>query len=241
MGGDLEEEDDGHYSSSDDEGPVTAEMAARGVGEAGCVVVADPIWNRLVPCDPRSVYGKAQRDRRSATNSQCTPGRRGLVDNMLESMRVDTGGLHLTSAPPTARMFLTYENKFKCRAILDARQVNSSDPRRPPTFRLPLPEGIKRWMGDAKRNGGGGVVCSSPSWICRMLVEASDPPPYGGESSWLRGVRGESSVMPVCPLGGTIAQLFASASSLQWCAGCSPGGESGGGGKPGRHTALGHT
>ena len=75
---------------------------------------------------------------------------------MLESLRVDTGGLHLTSAPPTARMFLTYKNKLKCRAILDARQVNSSDPRRPPKFRLPALEGIRRWMGDAKRNGGGG-------------------------------------------------------------------------------------
>ena len=50
-GGDLEEEDDGYYtvlgSSSDEEGAVTAETAARGVGEAGCVVVVDSIWNRL--------------------------------------------------------------------------------------------------------------------------------------------------------------------------------------------------
>ena len=50
-GGDLEEEDDGYYSNSDEEGLVTAEMAARGVGEAGCVVVADSIWNKLVPHD----------------------------------------------------------------------------------------------------------------------------------------------------------------------------------------------
>ena len=62
-GGDLEEEDDGHYSSSDEEGPVTAEMAARGVGEAGCVVVADSIWNRLVPHDLLRVYERARRDR----------------------------------------------------------------------------------------------------------------------------------------------------------------------------------
>ena len=48
--GDREEEDNGYYSSSDEEGTVTAEMAARGVGEAGCVAVADSIWNRLVPC-----------------------------------------------------------------------------------------------------------------------------------------------------------------------------------------------
>ena len=152
--GDLEEEDDGYYSSSDDEGPVTAEMAARGMGEAGCVVAADSIWSRLVPRDLVSVYEKAQRDRRSATNSHCTPGWRGPLDSMLESLQVDTGGLHLTSAPPSARMFLTCKNKLKSRAILDARQVNSSGPRRPPKFRLLALEGIRRRMGDAKRTGG---------------------------------------------------------------------------------------
>ena len=103
-GGDLEEEDDGYYSNSDEEGPVTAEMAARGVGEAGFVVVADSIWNKLVPPDLLRVYDRAQREREEETSP---PAKRGPVDNMLESLRVDTGGLHLTSAPPTARMFLT--------------------------------------------------------------------------------------------------------------------------------------
>ena len=230
-GGDLEAEDDGYYSSGNDKGPVTAEMAAQGVGEAGCVVVADSIWNRLVPRDLLGVYEKAQRDRRSETNSQCTPRRRVPVDSMLESVRVDTGGLHLTSAPPTARIFLTYKNKLKCRAILDARQVNSSDPRKPPKFRLPALEGIRRWMGDAKRNtGGGGVSCvPRQTGFAECLLEHQTPRPCGGESSWLRGVRGESSVMHVSPLAGATAQLFASASSLQWCAECSPGGESGDG------------
>ena len=126
------------------------------MGEAGCVVIADSIWNKLVPRDLLKVYQKAQRERRSQTTDRASAGRRGPVDSMLESLRVDTGGLHLTSAPPTARMFLTYKNKLKCRAILDARQVNSSDPRRPPKFRPPALEGIRRWMGDAKRNRGVG-------------------------------------------------------------------------------------
>ena len=152
-GGDLEEEDDGYYSSSDDEGPVTAEMAARGVGEAGCVVVADSIWNRLVPRDLLQVYSAAQRERGEETTA---PAKRGPVDSMLKSLRVDTGGLHVTSAPPTARMFLTYKNKLKCRAILDARRVNARDPRKPPKFRLPALESIRRWMGDARRNRQGG-------------------------------------------------------------------------------------
>ena len=159
-GGDLEEEDDGYYSSSDDEAPVTAEMAARGVGEAGCVVVADSIWNRLVPRDLLRVYSAAQRDRGEESTA---PAKRGPVYSMLESLQVDTGGLHLTSALPTARMFLTYKNKLKCRAILDARRVNASDPRKPPKFRLPALEGIRRWMGDARRNrqGGGRVYLAN--------------------------------------------------------------------------------
>ena len=87
-GGDLEEEDDGYYSSSDDEGPVTAQMAARGVGEAGCVVVADSIWNRLVPRDLLRVYSAAQREWGEETTA---PAKSGPVDSMLESLRVDTG------------------------------------------------------------------------------------------------------------------------------------------------------
>ena len=172
-GGDFEEEDDGYYSSSDEEGPVTAEMAARGVGEAGCVVVADSIWNRLVPHDFLRVYDRARRDREEETSP---PTKRGPVDSMLQSLRVDTGGLLLTSAPPTARMFLTYKNKLKCRAILDARKVSASDPRKPPKFRLPALEGIRRWMGDAQRNRGGGSSVPGQAGSAEGVLEYQAPP-----------------------------------------------------------------
>ena len=54
-GGDLDEEDDGYYSSSDEEGEVTDAMAARGVGEAGRVVVSPSIWNKglSVECETK--------------------------------------------------------------------------------------------------------------------------------------------------------------------------------------------
>ena len=225
-GGDLEEEDNGYYSSSDDEGPVTGEMAARGVGEAGCVVIEDSIWNKLVPRDLLKVYEKAQRERRSQATDRASTGRRGPVDSMLESLRVDTGGLHPTSAPPTARMFLTYRNKLKCRAILDARQVNSSESRRPPKFRLPALEGIRRWMGDAKRNRGGGE-CSWLSSTFKMHIGASGPPPCGGKSLWWRVVRGDDSDMHDRRSGGATALPSANGSSWRWCGECFPGGEFG--------------
>ena len=109
-GGDLEEEDDGYYSSTEEQGPITAEMAARGVGGARCVVVADSMWNRFVPRDLLCVYNRARRDWGEEASA---PAKRGSEDSMLEFLGADTGGFHLTSAPPTARMFLMYENKLK--------------------------------------------------------------------------------------------------------------------------------
>ena len=97
-----------------------------------------------MPRDLLQVYKEAQRDRRPEECSKCTSGRRGPVDSMLESLQVDTGHVHLTSVPPSARMFLTYQNNLKCRAIMDARKVNCSDPRKPPNFRHPALEGIRR-------------------------------------------------------------------------------------------------
>ena len=149
-GGDLDEEDDGYYSSSDEEGEVTDAMAARGVGEAGRVVVSPSIWNKVVPPDLLKVYQRAQKEKGEGGDSELG-GRPGPVDKMPESLRVTTGGLHRTSAPRTARMFLTWKNALKCRAILDARRVNEGDPRRPPRFRLPALEDIRNWMCHTKR------------------------------------------------------------------------------------------
>ena len=150
-GGDLEEEDDGYYNSSDDKGPVTAEMAARGVGEAGCVVVADSIWNRLVPRDLLRVYSAARRDHGEESTA---PAKRGPVDSMLKSLRVDTGCLHLTSAPPPLPACFSHikinSNAGPFWMPGDSMPVT---PRKPPKFRLPALEGIRWWMGDARRNG----------------------------------------------------------------------------------------
>ena len=178
-GGDLDEEDDGYYSSSDEEGEVTDAMAARGVGEAGRVVVSPSIWNKVVPPDLAKVYKRAQKGKggheATETGLAYAPvsqaqkgkgeggdselgGRPGPADKMLESVRVTTGGLHRTSAPPTTRMFLTWKNALKCRAILDARRVNEGDPRRPPRFRLPALEDIGNLMCHMKR-GTKRVLC----------------------------------------------------------------------------------
>ena len=151
--GDLE-----YYSSSDEEGVVTEEMAARGVGEAGCVTVSDKIWNSLVPRDLLGVYRRQLRED-SAGVEKSQGGRPGPVDAMLESLRTETKGLRRTKRPETAKMFLTWKNALKCRAILDARGVNASDPRKPPKFRLPGLEAIRHWMGRARPRRVGGGRC----------------------------------------------------------------------------------
>ena len=156
--GDLDEEDDGYYSSSDEEGVVTEEMAARGTGEAGCVTVSDKIWNSLVPRDLLGVYRRQLRED-SVGVEKSQGGRPGPVDAMLESLRTETKGLRRAKRPETAKMFLTWNNALKCRAILDARRVNASDPRKPPKFRLPGLEAIRHWMGRARPRRVGGARC----------------------------------------------------------------------------------
>ena len=206
--GDLDEEDDGYYSSSDEEGVVTEDMAARGVGEAGCVTVSDKIWNSLVPRDLLGVYRRQLRGD-SAGIEKSHGGKSGPVDAMLESLRTETKGLRRTKRPETAKMFLTWKNALKCRAILDARRVNASDPRKPPKFRLPGLEAIRHWMGRARPRrvgGGAGAVFFWQSWTCRMLTGASASPPPGAVFlSWGGGRVGVSG-MRGCHSDGPIAQ-----------------------------------
>ena len=54
--GNLEGDEEGYYSSSEDKGEITGGLAARGVGEAGDVRVADSLWWRLVPRGLLRVY-----------------------------------------------------------------------------------------------------------------------------------------------------------------------------------------
>ena len=53
---DLDEEEEGYYSSADEEGEITEDMAARGVGQAGAVRVAWSPWGRMVPGDLIDTY-----------------------------------------------------------------------------------------------------------------------------------------------------------------------------------------
>ena len=91
------------------------------------------------------------------------------MDAMLESLRIETKGLRRTKRPETAKLFFTWKNALKCQAILDARGVNASNPRKPPKFRLPGLEAIRHWMGHARpRRVGGG---RNRVFLAKLAVE----------------------------------------------------------------------
>ena len=58
-GGELEEEDEGYCNSSEDDAEITDEIAARGVGEAGAIRVAQSLGDRLDPVNLLSAYCNA--------------------------------------------------------------------------------------------------------------------------------------------------------------------------------------
>ena len=87
-------------------------MAERGVGEAGKVVVAEFIWNRLVCADLLRAYKRAQRNQGAANDGAAPKVSPGPVGNMLEARRVDTGGLHRTKAPPPPPAKCSSPGKF---------------------------------------------------------------------------------------------------------------------------------
>ena len=51
-----DDEEEGCYSSTEEESDVSEETARRDLGEAGAVTIANSIWNRCVPHDLLSKY-----------------------------------------------------------------------------------------------------------------------------------------------------------------------------------------
>ena len=54
-----DDEEEGYYSSTEDESEVGEETARRGLGQAGSVTIADSIWNRCVPSNLLASTGDA--------------------------------------------------------------------------------------------------------------------------------------------------------------------------------------
>ena len=86
------------------------------------------------PADLLGIYHKAFRTERFPLPPSRSPTN---LRHMLNSVRLDTNGLRITSSPAIATAFLCYKNKTKCRLLLNATKINAIDDRRPPRIELP--------------------------------------------------------------------------------------------------------
>jgi len=136
-----DDEEDGYYST-EEEDEVDEEVAAKGLGEAGSVHLADSIWNSCVPKDLKKKYETHMKE--AAQEIRGKP--EAAVGAMLESVRVITRGTKRTSARRTVSVFLKPKNEEKCRLILNPKVLHGADRRRPPRFILPRLEQLGRWI-----------------------------------------------------------------------------------------------
>ena len=200
-GGDLEGDEEGYYSSSEEEGEITGEMAARGVGEAGDIRVANSLWSRLVPRDLLGVYRNGVKGRWGG-KSGCTEHRRlwthaGVAAHNHERLEANR-----------AKMFLKWKNSEKCRAILDATPVHRMDPRKSPKSQLPALEGLRGWFGKCRRSqgrGGRGRVYMAKLDLQNVFWSIKLPREW--QSLFMvRGRGGGATATGGCPLAGPTAQ-----------------------------------
>ena len=149
----LNGEEDGYYSSEDDD-KIDPETAANGLGSAGRVHVHAPLWRRLVPQDLLRAYEKHAKARGANLKSRCTK-----LPLMMRALRVDARGVKRTHLRPTSRAFLRPKNRQKCRMILDLSPINGADPRRPQKF---------TWAWNNSRLGCGG---GGGAWMAKLDLQ----------------------------------------------------------------------
>ena len=125
-----DDEEEGYYSSTEDESEVGEDTARRGLGEAGSVTIADSIWNRCVPSDLLRKYRRHLRRTQVADSGR---GKRAKVLGcMMEDVRVTTRGMKHTRKRATTTAFLRPKTAEKCRLLLNPEEVHAADTRRPP-------------------------------------------------------------------------------------------------------------
>ena len=195
-----DDEEEGYYSSTEDESEVGEETARRGLGKAGSVTIADSIWNKCVPSDLLRKY------RRRLRRTQVADSGRGhkakVLGCMMEDVRVTTKGVKHTRRRATTTAFLRPKLKEKCRPLLNPEEVHEADARRPLRFRLPRLEGLGHWMARQRGRRRGRSIW--PTAIGQFSCRGG-----GGRYLW-SGWTGCPTGSPVCRLAGSSARRFAS-------------------------------
>ena len=204
----LDGEEDGYYSS-EDEDETDPETAAKGLGSAGRLHVHAPLWRRLVQEDLLKAYEKHGKTRGADLKSHCTK-----LPLMMQALRVDARGMKRTPLRPTSRAFLRPKNIQKCRMILDASSINEADPRRPQEFTLRGLEQLRDWM-----RGGG--VRGWPSSTSRTHSGASRSRWAGAQFLFCKPPTGGRTATRTSPSDGATPPSSASPSpGVSWLPPC---------------------
>ena len=148
----LEGHEPGHHAR------VIAEIVGKGLAEAGAVHIAHSIWRRLVPSNLRKQYTKCTRE---AQQPHFAPHSRHTVRRMLQSVRVDTGGMRHTKTRVSSSVFLPYKNAKKCGLLLNAVRINASDHRAPKAVRLPTLSHLAHTIKGSKYG----------RWLCKIDLQ----------------------------------------------------------------------
>ena len=93
-----DDEEEGYYSSTQDESEVAEDTARRGLSEAGSMTIADSIWNK---CVPRGLLSKYKRHLRRTEVADSGKGKKvEILACMMEDVRETTRGIKHTRRPP---------------------------------------------------------------------------------------------------------------------------------------------
>ena len=204
----LDGEEDGYYSSEDEE-EINPKTAAKGLGSAGRVHVHAPLWGRPVPQDLLKAYERHGSNRGADLKSRCTK-----LPLMMRALRVGARGVKRTRLTPTSRAFLRLKSRQKCRMIVDASPIKEADPRRPQKFTPPGLEQLGSWM-----RGGG--VRGWPSSTSKMRSGPSCSRRAGAEFWFCKPPTGGSTATRASPSDGATPPSPASPSSrVSWLLPC---------------------
>ena len=146
----LEDDHQDSYYEEVPQGKVDPAVAAKGLGEAGRVKVAETLWRKMVRADLLQKYKAFLGENRARGAAAPKVGPQGPLREMLESIRTVTNGAKRTVESPSTTAFLIPKNVDKCCLMVDP-QLNDANPRKPRKSRLPTLESLGRRLAGRRQ------------------------------------------------------------------------------------------
>ena len=143
------EDEESYYSDEEDHGKVDPTVAARGLGQAGHVPIAESLWSRFASEDLRGRYQNWSQKTHGVGSSDVV-GVREMLDALVRD-----GALrkHKFVQEASGKAQVRPKSSEKCAFIFNCIKHNACDDRKPRGFQLPQIERLRR--------GGGGQATES--------------------------------------------------------------------------------